>query len=198
MSITAFTLPTPLRQRIEVAPRDFALRDQAIALFEAASSRADFIAAVSTTLAYLLPGCGIDDLANTPLQLIQGSARVHIAVEGEILRVRAVLIRLQEQAHNVAAMRFCLSRLGGTGQLFQPRLRGDEIALEFIEELRFLHPQKLIEVMQRLPSDADSNDTALEQLFGVQSADRQQPRSLDDDEFAAAWAIWRSTSPRST
>ena len=191
MSITAFTLPTPIRQRIEVAPRDFALRDQAIALFEAAQSRTDFIAAVSTTLAYLLPGCAMDDLANTPLQLIQGSARIHIAVDGESLRVRAVLIRLQAQAHNVAAMRFCLSRLGGTGQLFQPRLRGDEIALEFSEELRFLHPQKLIEVMQRLPSDADNNDTALEQLFGVQSVDRQPPVPLGDEQFAAALAIWQ-------
>lgn len=186
MSIFALNFAAPIRRRIEVAPRDFARRDFAISLFDTGQ----FVEAVTATLGYLLPTTTLPDLELEAVCLGQGSARVHIEIQGDELLIRAPLVRLNPDAQVVAAMRFFLTRLSATGQLFQPRLREQTVALEFRERLALLHPLKLLEVMQRLPMEADNHDAWLVQQFGVAMAEREPVLALTDAEFDAAWEIW--------
>ena len=186
MSIFALNFAAPIRRRIEVAPRDFARRDHAISLFDTGQ----FVEAVTATLGYLLPTTTLPDLEREALCLGQGSARVHVEIQGDELLIRAPLVTLNPDAQVVAAMRFFLTRLSATGQLFQPRLREQTVALEFRERLALLHPLKLLEVMQRLPMEADNNDAWLVQQFGVAMAERQPLQALTDAEFDTAWEIW--------
>ncbi len=188
MSITSLNFPTPVRRRVEVAPRDFARRDHAISLFDAGQ----YVESVQSVLSYLLPTTALPDLSRAALCLVQGSARVHVAIENHELLVRASLVELTAEAHSVAAMRFFLTRLSATGQLFQPRLREQTVALEFRERLELLHPLKLLEVMQRLPMEADSHDAWLVQQFNVAMADREIIEPLSELEFSDAWAIWNT------
>lgn len=186
MSIFALNFAAPIRRRIEVAPRDFARRDYAISLFDSGQ----FVEAVTATLGYLLPTTTLPSLELEALCLGQGSARVHVEIQGDELLIRAPLVRLNLDAQVVAAMRFFLTRLSATGQLFQPRLREQTVALEFRERLMLLHPLKLLEVMQRLPMEADNHDAWLVQQFGVAMAERQPLQALTDAEFDTAWEIW--------
>jgi hypothetical protein len=186
MSISQLYFPVPIRRRVHVAPRDFARREQAIALFESG----DFYGAIADTLAYLLPSTQLRDLREAPLLITQGSARVHVRIEGEQLSVRANLAAPTETSQTVAALRFFLTRLSATGQLFQPRLDELAVYLEFREQIHLLHPQKLIEVMHRLPMEADSHDAWLVEQFGLAMVDRQTPAELDEAEFTQAWRIW--------
>jgi hypothetical protein len=188
MSISYLEFPAPIRRRVEVAPRDFARRDHAISLFDAG----DYVASVMATLAYLLPATTVPALDQEPMCLVQGSARIHVAIVADELVVSAALVQLREQTHTVAALRFFLTRLSATGQLYQPRLRAQTITLEFRERLRLLHPLKLIEVMQRLPSEADNHDSWLVKQFAVASEDRAPVTPLSEDEFAGALAIWQT------
>ena len=186
MSIFALNFATPIRRRVEVAPRDFARRDHAISLFDAG----DFVNSVTEALGYLLPTTPMPNLKNEALCLVQGTARVHVEIQGEELIVKAPLVTLTAEAQVVAAMRFFLTRLSATGQLFQPRLRAQTVALEFRERLALLHPLKLLEVMQRLPMEADNHDAWLVQQFGVEMAERQPVLALSEAEFDSAWEIW--------
>lgn len=185
MPISALNIATPIRRRVQVAPRDFARRDHAISRFDAG----DFVDSINATLGYLLPTAA-PNLASEALRLVQGSARVHVEIQGEELLIRAPLVTLTGEAQVVAAMRFFLTRLSATGQLFQPRLREQTVALEFRERLALLHPLKLLEVMQRLPMEADNHDAWLVQQFGVVMAEREPVAELSDAEFDAAWEIW--------
>lgn len=186
MSISRLTCPAPIRRRLPVVPRDHDLRDQAISCFEAQ----DYVAAVQLTLRYLLLDAPATDLEHQPLLLIQGTARVHGHLQAGSLVLSVVLAELDEQAHTTAALRYALSRLSATGQLFQPRLRGKLLCLEFRDQLSLLHPLKLIEVLQRMPVEADSNDAWLIDRFAVQTPDREALMPLSEDEFEQAWTLW--------
>jgi hypothetical protein len=186
MAIMSFTIAKPIRERSRVAPRDFTLRDQAIAKFEAG----DYLASVLDTLTYVLPGTDVSHLTHQPLQFSQGSARVHIQLQHDSLHVYAKLASFDSSSQTVAALRFFLSRLSGTGQLAQPRLHAQTICLEYREALALLHPHKLIEVMYRLPVEADNHDAWLQEQFGLSMSDRHAPASLSDAQFADAWQIW--------
>lgn len=186
MAIHSVDLPQPIRHRPLVAPRDYARRDRAIELFEAQQ----YVDAVHETLAYLLPGVTIPDLTCEPLCFVQGSARVRAHIEGDHLVLTTVLAALAPEAQATAALRFFLSRISATGQVFQPRLRDDTITLEFRDPLPLLHPAKLNEVLQRLPMEADSNDAWMTREFGVTTPDREPIAPLDEDEFARALSIW--------
>jgi hypothetical protein len=186
MSITQLLLPAPIRRRPCGGPRDHALRDGAIEHFEAGR----FAAAVHDTLQYLLPGLAIPDLASAPLCFVQGSARVRLRIDGDVLQIQAPLAQLQDTTQTTAALRFFISRLSATGQLYQPRLRDGVIALEFNESLALLHPLKLVEVLSKLPMDADRSDGWLIEQFGVAMPDREPVAALGDDEFERAHAVW--------
>ncbi|MCB1633126.1 MAG: hypothetical protein KDI51_00980, partial [Xanthomonadales bacterium] len=186
MALTALILPTPIRRRPTLSKRNYDLRDQAIEAHE----RGEYLQAVELTLAFLLPEQSSVALHEEALCLLQGSARVRIECIGERLRVRALLAELPAQGRATAGLRYFLGRLSSTGQLFQPRLRGEQIALEFEDDLALLHPQKLIEVLQRLPLEADSHDAWLAEQFQLQMPDRAPLTSLSESEWARAWEVW--------
>jgi len=187
MPIASLSFPLPIRRRPSVAPRNFIRRDRAIELFESLR----FDESVCETLAYPLPELRIPDLRTQAFSFVQGSARVHLSIAGERLVVRAVLAALPSATSATAALRYFLSRLSSTGQVFQPRLNERTIALEFADDLRLLHPHKLIEILQRLPMEADSNDGWMVGQFGVETPDREPLTALDDDESRRAIEIWQ-------
>ena len=186
MAITSLTFPQPIRRRRPAAPRDYARRDHAIELYD----EGRFLEAAREALAHLLPGLVIRDLERDPLYLSQGTARVRVHIEGGYLVLSTVLAQLGPKSNVVAALRYYLTRVSSTGQLYQPRLRGDTITLEFRDQLSLLHPLKLIEVMQRLPGEADNNDAWMIDQFGVSTPDRAPVEALSEDEFERAHAIW--------
>lgn len=186
MALSALDLPAPIRRRPALSKRDFALRDQAIEAHE----RGDHLAAVDGTLAFLLPDQPPPSVASGTLCLRQGTARIRLQCSEGRLSVRALLAELPPSGRATAALRYFLARLSSSGQLFQPRLREQGIALEFEDELALLHPQKLIEVLHRLPLEADSHDAWLAEQFGLETPDREPLTALNDAEWDRAWAIW--------
>jgi hypothetical protein len=190
MSIASLQLDPPIRRRLSVAPRDFARRDQAVAFYEAGQ----YLPAIHQILAYVLPTLPTPDLSLAPLCFVQGSARVRVQLESDqdTLVISTALLALGPDAQSTAALRYALTRLSSTGQLYQPRLRGELLSLEFSDQLALLHPLKLLEVLQRLPTEADYNDAWLQQRFGVAAPDREPIAALDEAEFAAALGIWNA------
>lgn len=186
MSISSLICPPPIRQRLTIAPRDYARRDRAIESFEAG----EYLTAIQETLGYLLPGAEAPVFADGKLCFVQGSARVRVQLDGEELALTTALMSLNPEAQSTAALRYVLTRLSATGQLFQPRLHEDTISLEYREKLSLLHPSKLSEVVQRMAMESDSNDGWLAQRFGVGAPDREPVAPLDDVEFARALKIW--------
>lgn len=187
MAISTLDLPQPIRRRPQVAPRDFAKRDRAIELFDAGH----YAESVAETLRYLLPGVPIPDLSVEALCFEQGSARVRAEIDAQGFALSTVLAALTPEAQVTAALRFFLSRISATGQVFQPRLRGEVVTLEFRDPLPLLHPVKLGEVLQRLPMEADNNDAWMVREFGVATPDRADMTPLSADEFERALAIWQ-------
>lgn len=187
MPITSLYFPRSLRRPLPHVARDHAQREHAAALFD----EGRLIDAVDAALSYLLmPGGPRPDLAREPLCLVQGSARLRLHIDGERLLASAGLIRLTENSNTVAALRYLLGDVGSTGQLHQPRLRGDVVTLEFDERLTLLHPLKLIEAVQLLADEASNNDVWLQERFDVAMHDREPPEPLDDAEFDVACEIW--------
>src|SRR5690606_31607871 len=159
----------------------------AIELYEGGEHRA----AIDEAIAYLLlPGQASPDLSNAPLCLVQGTARLRLQIEDGRLHGRAVLGRLGANASATAALRHFLSSVSGTGQLFQPRLRGDVVSLEFDERLTLLHPYKLTELVQRLAEAACNADSWLTEDFGMQPLDREALQPLEENEVRRATQIW--------
>ncbi len=188
MSIASLQCPQPIRRRLTIAPRDYARRDRAIESFEAG----DYLTAVQETLCYLLPGAGAPVFADGKFCFVQGSARVRVHLDGDELALTTALMSLTPEAQSTAALRYVLTRLSATGQLYQPRLHEDTITLEFRERLSLLHPAKLAEVLQRMAMESDSNDGWLAQRFGVDAPDREPVAELDEAEFARALEIWNT------
>jgi hypothetical protein len=186
MSIATLRVAPPVLHRQAFAPRDHGARDLAIESFEAGRHRD----AVGQTLRYLLPDANVPDAAEQPFHFVQGSARIRLRLGADSLHVTAALAALKPEAQATAALRFFLTRISGTGKLYQPRLRDGVIALEFDERLALLHPLKLIEVLTKLPTEADRNDAWMVEQFGVATPDREPIEPLDAAEFARAWTIW--------
>jgi hypothetical protein len=187
MSIHTLSFPPSLRRSRVPQPRDYARRDRAIALFDEGRP----LEAVHETLLHLLPELATPDLASAPIEFDQGSARVRIAlVEGQV-EVRAELAAITEDSNAVAALRYMLSRVAASGQLYQPRLRGQVLSLEYADPLALAHPQKLVEVLQRLPSEADQNDGWLGERFGLELSGRAQREALSEPDAAQAQLWWK-------
>ena len=161
-------------------------RDHAIHLFE----QGELHAALNETLAYLMPAAEPPDLARQPLCLVQGSARVRLHLDGTDLHCHAALARLTPDSNTTAALRYLLSRLAATGQLFQPRLHGDVVTLEYRDRLELMHPLKLIELLQRLSNEALEHDDWLVDSFAVEREDREPLTPLAADELDRALALW--------
>lgn len=186
MGIAALEIPRPILRRAPPTARDYARRDRAIELFDQQRYRES----IAETFAYLLPNQPIPDLAHEALCLVQGSARVRARIDGDALQVGASLASVGAQTQAVAALRYVLTRLSATGQVFQPRLSDGVIRLEFRDRLELLHPLKLIEAMLRLPSEAERNDAWLVERFALDASDREAIQPLDADELAQATALW--------
>lgn len=188
MSIASLQCPLPIRHRLAVAPRDYARRDRAIESYEAG----DYLTAVHETLGYLLPGAEAPVFVDGQMCFVQGSARVRVHIDDDSLVLSTALMALTPTAQSTAALRYVLTRLSATGQLFQPRLHGDIVSLEFRDRLSLLHPSKLAEVLQRMAMESDSNDGWLAHRFGVEPSDREPVAPLDEAEFARALEIWNT------
>jgi hypothetical protein len=95
------------------------------------------------------------------------------------------LVRLTPTGNAVAALRYALTTISGSGQLYQPRLRGDDLYLEFRDKLTRMHPAKVLEVLRRMPVEADRCDDWLVGQFGAQPLERAAIEPLTEDELPA-------------
>jgi len=186
MAIAGLVFPSPLQKRPTFVKQDYARRDQAIRLFESNEP----LSAAHETLRYLNPGAGKFDLAKAPLRWAQGTAQIQIALEANRLSIKSQLICVNAAKSNPAVLRYFLSKISNTGQLFQPRLSGDVLELAFSEQLNLLHPQKLIEVLQKLPGIADSHDAWLCDELGADLSERAKPKALSAPERKRALSFW--------
>jgi hypothetical protein len=204
MAIASIALPQPIRARQEFPRRDFALRDQAITEFEAGAH----LDALHHALRYMLPEQSQAlDLRAQALCVIHGSARVRVELQGDDLCIRAAIARIDPERSQVpAALRYFLSNASGTGQLFQARLSAGEnsaretasgelqdlIYLEYRDPLRMSHPHKVIEVLGRMPVEADRFDGWIVDQFSLDPYDREPLQFLSEAEKANACSLWQS------
>ena len=187
MPIHALNFPVPIRRTTRPAPRDHARRDRAIELFDAGDAESG----IQESLAYLLPDRSIADLRTAPLRFAQGAASIDVARDGSELVITATIASINDSAATTAALRFFLSRLSSTGQLFQPRLQGDEVTLCYRDLIAQMHPTKLIEVVQRLAQEASRHDRWLSERFGIAVPDNGLLTPLSADELPRAIDAWR-------
>lgn len=185
MSISSLTYAAPIRKDAVTATLDYDLIEHAAELYDAG----DHLAATATVFRHLFPAGDAPDLSQ-PFSFTQGSSKVTAQIADGVCTVTVPMVRLPAGG-GVAALRYLLTRLNGSGQMFQARLRGDDVALEFSEKLAGLHPQKLIEVLRRMPPRADQHDDWMIGQFGVTPLERGTITALDDDEAARAEQLWR-------
>lgn len=188
MSLSSFSFAPAVRRPGTFPALDYELLEAAYALAEEGKLHES----IGKVLAHLFPKKPIPDLTREPFTFTQGSSRVSVQLEGEELAISVPLIRLPAGGGTVAALRFLLSRISGSGQLHQPRLRGDAVYLEFRDQVARLHPTKLLEALRRMPLEADSSDDWLIGQFSALPLDRALIDTLDAGELARAQAIWRA------
>jgi hypothetical protein len=188
MAISTITYAPPVRRSTRPANIDYEQFEAAVAL----SDEGRFAEALGKVLAHLFPTAEIPDLAAAPFSFAQGSSRVSIQVDGGELVVSVPLVALPAGGTAIAALRFVLTKMSSTGQLHQPRLRGDAIHLEFRDKVTRMHPAKVLEVVRRIAQAADYNDDLLIGQFQATALDRAPIEPLDDDEQRRAVEIWQS------
>ena len=187
MAITSLTYAAPLRRLPRPLNLDYALLEAA----SAASDDGQVDDAIHKVFAHLFPGAAVGDLAAQPFTFVQGSSQVTARVEDGQLAITVPLVRLTPTGNAVAALRYALTTISGSGQLYQPRLRGDDLYLEFRDKLTRMHPAKVLEVLRRMPVEADRCDDWLVGQFGAQPLERAEIEPLSEDELARAEAAWR-------
>jgi hypothetical protein len=178
----------PVRRRTAAAALDFELIDAAIELYD----QGQVLPALHKVFAHVLPNQAAVDLSIYPISFTQGSSLVTARLEGDELIIAVPLVRLPSGGAAIAALRYVLSRINSTGQLYQARLRGDDLQLEFRDKLASLHPQKVLEVLRRMPVEADAHDDWMVSQFGAIALERAPIAALSDEEFARAEAVWRT------
>ena len=188
MTISSITYAPPVRHGARPPRRDYELLDTATELFEQ-GKHAESLAKV---FEHLFPDTKVPDLAVEPFVFVQGSSRVTVRIENGELVATVPLVKLPAGGGAIAALRFVLSKLAANGQLHQPRLRGDDVHLEFRDKLSHLHPAKVLEVLRRMPAHADANDDWLIGQFNAQPLERADVIALGDDEAARCESIWRA------
>ena len=187
MSLTSLSCPPPIRRLTRDYRPDFALYEEAIELHNQGQHRASVERVFDHLFSAEHPGRNADGLT-----FEQGSSRVDVRIAGEELRITVPLARLAPEGKTTAALRFLLTRLSCAGQLYQPRLRGEEVTLEFHDKLSRLHPAKLVEVLRRMPTAADANDDWMVEQFAIQPLERVAIEPLTGDELTRAEAFWHA------
>lgn len=183
MSTLEFT-PT-LRRSLPRGGPDFEKLDAAMEAAEAGRH----LESVQLTIGHFSPAAEVH-LEAAPFVFVQGSSKVVVALDGDDLVVSTSLVRLPAGGRAIAAMRFLLERLSGVGQLYEPRLSGDRVRLEFRDALVRFHPYKLVEVLRRMPGAADRTDDWLIEEFAAVADDRAEISPATEDEAAQAHRFW--------
>jgi len=186
MTITSLTYTSPIRRTAATTTLDFELLEAAIAHFEAG----EFLEAAQKVFKHIVPNTPVD-LEHAPVSFTQGSSRVSAKLTDGWLEITVPLVRLPAGGGAVAALRYALTSINGSGQLSQARLHGDDLFLEFRERLDALHPHKLVEVLRRMPMAADRHDDWMVGQFGATALDRGSIQPVTDDEANAASEIWK-------
>ncbi|MFO0739050.1 MAG: hypothetical protein U0270_24350 [Labilithrix sp.] len=188
MAINTFTYEAPVRRAATYPELDYEELEAAGHLAEEGRS----LDALMKTLAHLFPGKPLPDLTKQPFVFTQGSSQVVTKIDGDDLVISTPLVRLSNDGRAIAAMRHVLTRISATGQLYQPRLDGDDLRLEYRDRMARLHPAKVLEVLTKMPEEADNNDDFLTGQFGAQPLDRSSVTPVTDEEFAQCKKIWDS------
>lgn len=188
MTSTTVTYLPPIRRAGRASRPDYEALEHAHALAEEGRPAE----AIQRVFAHLFPGVAVPELATAPFQFVQGSSRVTVRRDGDDLVITVPLVTLPTDARAVAALRYVLTRVAASGQIYQPVLRGDALALEFHSKLAHLHPAKLLEALRRMPFEADATDDWMISQFGATALDRAPIEPLDAGEVARADASWRT------
>jgi hypothetical protein len=185
MTLTSLTYSSPIRRRTRTSRPDYELLETAAEL----ATQGKPAESLAKVIDHLLPGVA-HDLTNAPLQFIQGSSKVSLRIDGDEVAVTTPLVRLPTGGSAIAALRFVLTKLAANGQLHQPRLRGDDIFLEYRDKLTRMHPAKMLEVLRRMPVCADYYDDWLIGEFKALPLDRAELEPVSADELARCKQIW--------
>lgn len=188
MAIQTFTYEAPVRRAVTYPELDYDELEAAGQLAEEGRP----LEALGKTLAHLFPGKTLPDLTKEPFVFTQGSSQVVTKIEGDDLVISTPLVRLTNDGRAIAAMRHVLTKISATGQLHQPRLDGDELRLEYRDRVARIHPAKVLEVLTKMPAEADDNDDFLTGQFGAQPLDRSSVAPVTDEEFERSKKIWDS------
>ncbi|MBP9169945.1 MAG: hypothetical protein KBG48_21250 [Kofleriaceae bacterium] len=187
MALTSLFFAPPIRRLTEPTELDYDLLETAAGLADDGQAEA----AVRQVFAHLFPGAEVGDLTSAPFTFVQGSSRVTAQLADGYLTITVPLVTLTAEGNPVAALRYLLTAISGSGQLYQPRLRGDDVHLEFRDKLSRMHPAKVLEVLRRMPVEADRCDDWLIGQFGARALGRAEIEAITDDEAARAEALWR-------
>jgi hypothetical protein len=188
MPLNTLTYYRPVRRSVRPPRRDYDLLEQANQL----AAEGQQAAALGKVFEHLFPNRTIPDLTVENFKFVQGSSRVTVKLDGDELSVRVPLVKLPAGGTQVAALRHILSVISSTGQLHQPRIIGDDIYLEFRDKQSRLHPAKMLEVLRRMPYEADMQDDWLIGQFQALPLERADIRPLDESELGRADEIWRA------
>jgi len=188
MARSSLTHTPPIRRHRQAVKPDYEQLEAAVALTQEGRHEESLY----KVLAHLFPTVTLPDLSVEAFGFTQGSSRVYVRLENGEFRIFTPLVRLPTGGSAIAALRHVLTQISASGQLYQPRLHGDDIHLEFRDELERLHPAKVIEVLRRMPEEADRNDDWLIGQFGALPLERESVLALSEDEFVKAEAFWRT------
>jgi len=178
----------PVRRLARYVPLDYDLLEAASEL----SHQGQPVDAVTHVYRHLFPNLEIGDLRAEPFTFVQGSSQVTTRIDGDALVITVPLVHLTSDGIPVAALRYVLTRVSAFGQIYQPRLRGDDLYLEFRDQLSRMHPAKVLDVLRRMPDEADRVDDWLIGEFGARPLERAAIEPLSDDEAARAHAGWQT------
>lgn len=187
MGLSSLTYTPPIRRAQRAPKLDYELLEAAAELAQQGQAQAS----VQKVYEHLFPTTPIPDLTAETFRFTQGSSRVTSKIEGDSLKISVPLVKLPNGGAAIAALRYVLTKIAGSGQLHQPRLRGDDIHLEFHDKLSRLHPAKVVEALRRMPATADGHDDWLIGQFSAVPLERESVLGLTDEEVTRAETIWR-------
>ncbi len=185
MSISTIHYIPPIRRPLAVPELDYQLIDTAKEQYAAGA----FLDATHTIFHHLFPNQTVDLAA--PFSFVQGSSRVTAKIDDGIFFLSVPVVKLPAGGAAIAALRYLLTRVNGSGQMFQARLHGDDVYLEFADKLSSLHPQKLLETLRRMPFSADAHDDWMIAQFAATGLERVDMEGVSDDESVRAGDFWQ-------